>query len=208
MDTQDFEYIIIGTGEGSKYLAWTLGKQGKRIAVIERQYIGGSCPNIACLPSKNIIHSAKVASYFNRSEEFGILKDGFRVDMAKVRERKRAMVKDLVEIHLNNFKNSGAELILGSATFTGPQTVEVALQDGGTRTVRGEKIIIGTGTHASIANIPGLKESKPMTHIEALELDVVPKRLIVLGGGYIGLELAQAMRRFGSAVTIIERNTL
>ncbi len=206
METQPYEIVIVGTGEGSKFLAWTLGKQGKRVAVIERKYIGGSCPNIACLPSKNVIHSAKVASYVRRSEEFGITKEGFQIDMSAVRDRKRRMVKDLVDIHVANFKKSGAELIMGSAKFTGPKTLEVSLNDGGTRVVRGEKIVIGTGTRATIADIPGLRESNPLTHVEALELDYVPEHLIVLGGGYIGLELAQAMRRFGSRVTIIDRN--
>ena len=211
METHQYEIVILGTGEGSKFLAWTLGKQGKRVAVIERKYIGGSCPNIACLPSKNVIHSAKVASYFRRSEEFGISseglkKDGFKIDMSAVRDRKRRMVAGLVDIHVANFKASGAELIMGSAKFTGPKTLEVSLNEGGTRVVRGEKIVIGTGTRAMIADTPGLRESNPLTHIEALELDYLPQHLIVLGGGYIGLELAQAMRRFGSSVTIVDRN--
>jgi len=206
MDTQQYEIVIVGTGEGSKFLAWTLARQGWRVAVIERKYIGGSCPNIACLPSKNVIHSAKVASYFRRSEEFGISKNDFKIDMSAVRDRKRRMVADLVDIHVANFKASGAELIMGSAKFTGPKTLEVSLNEGGTRVVRGEKIVIGTGTRAMIADTPGLLESNPLTHIEALELDYLPQHLIVLGGGYIGLELAQAMRRFGSSVTIVDRN--
>jgi len=206
MDTQQYEIVIVGTGEGSKFLAWTLARQGQRVAVIERKYIGGSCPNIACLPSKNVIHSAKVASYFRRSEEFGISKNDFKIDMSAVRDRKRRMVAGLVDIHVANFKASGAELIMGSAKFTGPKTLEVSLNEGGTRVVRGEKIVIGTGTRAMIADTPGLRESNPLTHIEALELDYLPQHLIVLGGGYIGLELAQAMRRFGSSVTIVDRN--
>ena len=206
METQQYEFVIVGTGEGAKFLAWTLARQGKRLAAIERKYIGGSCPNIACLPSKNVIHSAKVASYFQRGEEFGIASEGFRIDMSAVRNRKRRMVADLVDIHVANFKAGGAELMMGSAKFTGRNTIEVSLNDGGKRTVEGEKIIIGVGTRATIANIPGLRESNPLTHIEALELDYAPRHLIVLGGGYIGLELAQAMRRFGSAVTIIDRN--
>ena len=204
---EEYEFVIVGTGEGSKYLAWTLAKQGKRVAVIERKYIGGSCPNIACLPSKNVIHSAKVASLFQRSEEFGISKEGFKIDMARVRERKRNMVQGLVDIHVNNFKTSGAELIMGSAKFTGPKTLEVSLNEGGMRVVRGQKIVIGTGTRATIADTPGLRESNPLTHVEALELDYLPQHLVVLGGGYIGLEFAQAMRRFGSRVTVIDRNS-
>ena len=203
---EEYDFVLLGSGEGSKYLAWTLGKQGKRVAVIERKYIGGSCPNIACLPSKNIIHSAKVASYFFRSEEFGITKDNCRIHMPEVRARKRKMVDGLIQMHLDNFKASGVELIMGSGRFLGPGTIEVALAEGGTRVVRGKNVVIGTGTRATIEKVPGLSEANPLTHIEALELDHIPGHILILGGGYIGLELAQAMRRFGSRVTVIERN--
>jgi pyruvate/2-oxoglutarate dehydrogenase complex dihydrolipoamide dehydrogenase (E3) component/uncharacterized protein (DUF302 family) len=203
---EEYDFVILGTGEGAKYAAWTFARQGKRVAAIDRKYIGGSCPNIACLPSKNIIHSAKVASYFRSSEEFGITRVNFKINMSGVRDRKRKMVAGLVDIHLANFKASGAELIMGSARFIGPKTLEVTLLDGGTRFLRGNKVIISTGTHATIEPIPGLSESSPLTHVEALELDVIPEHLLVLGGGFIGLELAQAMRRFGSRVTILDRN--
>lgn len=203
---EEYDVLVLGSGEGGKYLAWTLAKQGKRVALIERKYIGGSCPNIACLPSKNIIHSAKVASYFFRSEEFGISKDNCRINMTAVRDRKRKMVTGLVDMHLANFKASGAELLIGSGRFTGPKTIELTLPDGGTRRLLGKKIIISTGTRAAVESIPGLAEANPLTHIEALELDHVPEHILIIGGGYIGLEFAQAMRRFGSRVTIIERN--
>lgn len=205
-EIEPFDLVILGSGEAGKYLAWTFGRQGKRVAVIERRYIGGSCPNIACLPSKNVIHSAKVASYFARGAEFGVIGDGYRIDMAAVRERKRRMVADLVEIHRRNFEASHVEFISGSGTFVAPRVLEVSLTDGGRRTVSGEAVIISTGTTAAIADIPGLRDARPLTHIEALELDVVPEHLIVLGGGFVGLEFAQAMRRFGSQVTIIDRN--
>jgi pyruvate/2-oxoglutarate dehydrogenase complex dihydrolipoamide dehydrogenase (E3) component len=205
-DTQEYDLVILGSGEGGKYLAWTLAKQGKRVAVVERKYIGGSCPNIACLPSKNIIHSAKVASYFFRSPEFGISKDNVRIDMSAVRDRKRKMVDGLVQVHLDNYQSSGAELILGSGRFVGPKTLEVGLNSGETRLVRAKNIVIGTGTRATLPEIPGLAEAKPLTHVEALELNHIPEHLLVMGGGYVGLELAQAMRRFGSRVTVIDRN--
>jgi pyruvate/2-oxoglutarate dehydrogenase complex dihydrolipoamide dehydrogenase (E3) component len=204
-DAKEYDIVVLGCGEGGKYIAWTMAKNGKSVAVIERRYIGGSCPNIACLPSKNVIHSAKVASYFFRSEEFGISKDNVRINMPAVREHKRKMVDGLVQTHLDNFKASGAELILGSARFIAPRTLEVALHDGGTKVVRGSKVVIGTGTRATLPPIPGLTESHPLTHVEALELDHIPEHLLVLGGGYVGLELAQAMRRFGSTVTVIDR---
>jgi len=205
-NVKKYDVVVLGSGEGGKYIAWTMARQGKRTALIERRYIGGSCPNIACLPSKNVIHSAKVANYFFRSEEFGISKDNVRINMPAVRDRKRKMVSGLVQVHLDNFKASGAELILGAGRFVGPKTIEVALTDGGTLLVRGDKIVIGTGTHATLPEIPGLAESKPMTHIEALELDHIPEHLLVLGGGYVGLELAQGLRRFGSRVTVIDHN--
>ena len=206
MAIEDYDLVILGSGEGSKFLAWAQAKKGQRVAVVERKYIGGSCPNIACLPSKNVIHSAKVASYVRRSAEFGVQTGTVTVDMQAVRERKRKMVSELVAIHLENFRKSGAELVMGSGRFVGPRTLEVTLNAGGTRQLRGANVVIGTGTHATIGNIPGLADARPLTHIEALELDVVPDHLLVLGGGYVGLELAQAMRRLGSRVTVIEAN--
>jgi pyruvate/2-oxoglutarate dehydrogenase complex dihydrolipoamide dehydrogenase (E3) component len=204
---EEYDIVVLGSGEAGKYIAWTLAKKGKKAVVIERRWVGGSCPNIACLPSKNVIHSAKVASYFFRREEFGISKENTRIDMSAVRDRKRKMVSGLVDMHLDLYKKSGAELVMGSGCFVGLKTIEVALVGGGHRTFHGENVIISTGSRASIDPTPGLQESGPLTHIEALELDQVPRHLLILGGGYVGLELAQAMRRFGSGVTIIERNT-
>lgn len=203
---EQYDLVILGSGAAGKLLSWSLAKQGMKAGVIERKYIGGSCPNIACLPSKNIIHSAKVASYFWRSEEFGISKDNCQIDMTRVRERKRKMVRELVDMHLDNYKASGAELIMGSGRFIGPKTIEVSLNDGGRRVLRGENVLIDTGSRAAIESIPGLREANPLTHIEALELDCIPGHLVIIGGGFIGLELAQAMRRLGSNVTIVERN--
>src|ERR1700682_3949135 len=130
-NAEEYDIVVLGSGEAGKYLAWTLASQGKRVAVIERRYIGGSCPNIACLPSKNIIHSAKVASYFRRSEEFGIAKDGWKIDVSTVRDRKRKMVDGLLEMHLGKFKASGAELVMGNGRFVAPKTIEVTLSGGG-----------------------------------------------------------------------------
>ncbi len=154
-----------------------------------------------------MIHSAKVASYFRRSEEFGINKDSFTVNMPAVRDRKRKMVAGLVDMHLENFQKSGSELVLGSGRFVGPKTLEVSMPDGTSRRIVGSKVIIGTGTRATWEPIPGLAESRPLTHVEALELNEIPEHLLVLGGGYVGLELAQAIRRFGSRVTVIDRNS-
>jgi pyruvate/2-oxoglutarate dehydrogenase complex dihydrolipoamide dehydrogenase (E3) component len=158
------------------------------------------------LPSKNIIHSAKVVDYFRRSEEFGISHDGFAIDMAAVRERKRKMVRGLNDMYMENYRNTGAEFILGTGRFLAPRIVEVTLADGTTRQLRGANVIVSTGTRAALEAIPGLAEAQPLTHIEALELDEIPEHLIVVGGGYVGVELSQAIRRFGSKVTVIDRN--
>src|SRR6516164_6858926 len=125
-------------------------------------------------------------------------------DMAKVRQRKRDMVDREIALHLQNYKMSGAELIMGAGRFTAPKTLEVHLNDGGTRVLAGDQVFLNLGTHSAIPNIPGLEGARPLTHIEALELDYLPEHLIVLGGGYVGLELAQAYRRFGSRLTVIE----
>ena len=203
---ENFDLVILGGGTGSTVAAWTFAAEGKRVAVIDREYIGGSCPNIACLPSKNIIHSAKIAAYVRNSDEFGIMLDGFKLDMSAVRNRKRKMVSGLNEMYLENYKNTGAELIFGTGRFVAPRAIEVALRDGGTRQIRGTNVIISTGTHATLPPIPGLVEAQPLTHIEALELDRVPEHLLVLGGGYVGIELSQAMRRFGSNVSVLDTN--
>jgi pyruvate/2-oxoglutarate dehydrogenase complex dihydrolipoamide dehydrogenase (E3) component len=206
MQPEEFDLVILGDGTGSTLAAWTFAAQGQRVAAIDRKYIGGSCPNIACLPSKNIIHTAKVATYVRRSEEYGITRDGFTVDMSGIRDRKRKMVTGLNEMYLKNYRDTGAEFILGTGRFIAPKIVGVALPDGTTRQLRGTNVIVSTGTRAGIPTIPGLAEAQPLTHIEALELDEVPEHLLVLGGGYVGVELSQAMRRFGSKVSVIDRN--
>jgi pyruvate/2-oxoglutarate dehydrogenase complex dihydrolipoamide dehydrogenase (E3) component len=206
MKLEVYDLVILGGGTGSTIAAWTFAKQGQRVAVVDRKYIGGSCPNIACLPSKNIIHGAKIASYVRSSEDFGIAKEGFTVDMARVRGRKRKMVSGLNDMYLDIYKNTGAQLIFGSGRFISPRTLEVTLSDGTRRQLRGTNVIVSTGTRAALPPVPGLVEAQPLTHVEALELGEVPKHLLVLGGGYVGLELSQAMRRFGSKVSLIEHN--
>src|SRR3984885_14311113 len=205
--TEEYDLLVLGSGAGGKVLAADLAQKGQRAVVVERKYVGGSCPNIACLPSKNIIHSAKVASFFYRSHEFGISKENVHIDMAAVRERKRNMVRNVVAIFRDTyFTKSGVELVMGTGCFVGPKTIEVALNDGGTRTFRGKNVVVNPGSRATLEPIPGLAEAKPLTHIEALELDHVPDHLLVLGAGYVGLELGQAFRRFGAEVTLIDRS--
>jgi pyruvate/2-oxoglutarate dehydrogenase complex dihydrolipoamide dehydrogenase (E3) component len=200
-----FEILILGSGKGGKLLAWEMARSGRRTAVVERRYIGGSCPNINCLPSKNEIWSAKVAYLVRHPAQFGTMTGPVAIDMATVRQRKRKMVDAEIAAHLRNYETSGAELIMGSGRFVAPRTLEVRLNGGGTRVLVGDQVFLNVGTHATIPSVPGLEAAQPLTNIEALELDYVPPHLIVLGGGYVGLELGQAYRRFGSRVTVIER---
>jgi pyruvate/2-oxoglutarate dehydrogenase complex dihydrolipoamide dehydrogenase (E3) component len=201
---EPFEILILGSGQGGKLLAWDMARSGRRTAVVERRWIGGSCPNIACMPSKNEIWSARVAHLTRHAGQFCTVTGPVATDMARVRQRKRDMVSREVAAHLENYRASGAQLIMGSGRFIAPKTLEVHADDGATRVLTGERVFLNIGSHAAIPNIPGLEAAAPLTHIEALELDYLPTHLIVLGGGYVGLEMAQAYRRFGSRVTVIE----
>jgi pyruvate/2-oxoglutarate dehydrogenase complex dihydrolipoamide dehydrogenase (E3) component len=205
MPPEQVDILILGSGQGGKVLAWEMARSGQRTAVIERRWVGGSCPNIACMPSKNEIWSARVAYLAHHAGQFGTVAGPVETDMAAVRQRKSEMVNREIDFHLQQFKASGAELIMGCGRFVAPRTIEVHLNDGGRRLLTGEKVFLNIGTHAAIPEITGLQEARPLTHIEALDLDYLPSHLIVLGGGYVGLEMAQAYRRFGSRVTVIER---
>jgi len=204
MNSEHFQNLIIGSGVAGKIIAWTLASQGQKTVVVERAMVGGSCPNVACLPSKNVIYSAKAVSLVHPTKGLGVVTGPVRVDMAGVARRKWRMVNELVEVHLGKFKASGVELVMGEARFTEPKTVQVAANAGGTRLLRGERVFINVGTRATIPDVPGLAAAGPMTHVEALNLERLPTHLVILGGGYVGLEFAQAMRRFGSRVTIIQ----
>jgi len=203
MNTENYQNVVIGSGEGGKYIGWHLAQSGQQTVVVERRWIGGSCPNINCLPSKNEIWSAKVANLTYHAGKFGSTPGAAPVNMTVVRNRKREMVQGLVQTHLDRYKATGAELVMGQAKLTGPRTIEVGLNDGGTRTLFAERLFLNLGTHATIPPVPGLTESSPLTNIELLELDRAPEHLIVIGGGYVGLEFAQAYRRFGSKVTVL-----
>jgi len=205
MSVENYKNVIIGSGEGGKSLAWHLAQSGQQTVVVERRWVGGSCPNVNCLPSKNEIWSAKVADLAHHATRFGIAVSSASSDMAAVRKRKREMVEGLIAMHLDRYKATGAELVMGEAKFMDSKTLDVRLNEGGTRTLRGERIFLNLGTRASIPSVPGLAETEPLTNIEILELDRLPEHLVVLGGGYVGLEFAQAYRRFGSRVTILEQ---
>ena len=203
--TESFNAVVLGSGEAGKYIAWDLAKAGQSVVVIEDRYIGGSCPNIACLPSKNIIHSAAIARSVQTAAKFGSHVDSFAISMAEVQTRKRAMVEGLIAMHQGRFKASGAELVLGRGKFVGERTIEVVLNGGGTRVMRGDKMFLDLGAFAAKPELPGLQAAGAMTHVELLDLDTRPEHLLILGGGYIALELAQAMARLGTRITVCEK---
>jgi pyruvate/2-oxoglutarate dehydrogenase complex dihydrolipoamide dehydrogenase (E3) component len=204
-DAEKYEILVLGSGEAGKWTAWTMADEGRRTTMVERKWLGGSCPNIACLPSKNVIYSARVASLARRGAEFGLEMDQLRINMAGVQQRKRKMVEEEHQFHAKRTADAGIDLIMGEGRFVAPRTIEVRLNDGGVRRIAGERVFLDLGSHSTMPNVPGLAAASPMTHIEALDLDRLPRHLVVIGGGYIGLELAQAVRRFGSDVTVIEQ---
>ncbi len=156
MNAEHFQNLVIGSGVAGKLLGWTLPRQGHKTVVVERAMVGGACPNVACLPSKNVIYSAKAVSLVDPKRGLGVVTGNVRVDMAAVARRKWKMVNELVEVHLANFKASGAELVMGEARFTAPKTVEVALNAGGTRQLLGDRVFINVGTRRGFPTFQGL----------------------------------------------------
>jgi pyruvate/2-oxoglutarate dehydrogenase complex dihydrolipoamide dehydrogenase (E3) component len=202
---ESVENVVLGGGEAGKHIAWELARQGRPVVVIERGLIGGSCPNIACLPSKNEIRSAKVAYLARHGAEYGVRAPSVSVDMEGVRARKRKMVEEEIAAHRKMFSAPQVSFLLGQGRLVGPRTVEVRLAQGGTRRIVADRLFLDLGTRAAMPNVPGLIDAAPLTHVEALELGRVPAHLIVIGAGYVGVELAQAFRRFGSKVTMLGR---
>jgi pyruvate/2-oxoglutarate dehydrogenase complex dihydrolipoamide dehydrogenase (E3) component len=200
---EHFDVLVLGSGQGGQLIAWHLAQAGQRTALIERRWVGGSCPNIACMPSKTELWSARVAHLARHGQPLGVTTGGVTIDMATVLGHKREMVRHEVELHRQNFTSTGTELIVGDGRFVGSKTLEVNLGSG-MRVLTGDQVFLNLGTQPAMPGIPGLKDARPLTHIEALELDFAPLHLIVLGGGYVGIEMAQAFRRFGSRVTIIQ----
>jgi pyruvate/2-oxoglutarate dehydrogenase complex dihydrolipoamide dehydrogenase (E3) component len=200
---EHFDALVLGSGQGGQLIAWHLAQTGQRAALVERRWVGGSCPTIACMPSKTELWSARVAHLARRGQSLGVATRGVTIDMPAVLHHKREMVRHEVELHLQNFTATGTELIVGHGRFVAPKTLEVS-HDGGMRVLTGDRVFLNLGTQPAIPAIPGLKDAAPLTHIEALELGDVPTHLIVVGGGYVGIEMAQAFRRFGSRVTIIQ----
>lgn len=203
LPVESYDILVFGGGKGGKTLAMEQAKAGRRVALIEAGMIGGSCINIACIPSKTLIRSAEMAEYVRRAGAFGIdIADG-SVDMARVAARTAGVVHGMVDVNRSAFAASGLELVVGWGRFVAARTISVETASG-TRRLTGERIYLNLGTRAALPDIPGLAQARPMTHVEALLLAQMPNRLVVMGGGYVGMEMAAAFRRLGSDVQILE----
>lgn len=203
---EEYDAIIIGSGQSGGPLATALAGAGRKTVLIESRYVGGTCINYGCTPTKTMVASADMAERVRRSAEFGVETSGVRVDMPKIRERKNQMVESFRAGTLRRIKNGGEELIQGTAWFSGPKTLEVKLEEGGSRQVTGKQIFINAGGRPLIPSIEGVDQVPYLTSTTIMDLDQVPAHLLILGGGYVALEFGQMFRRFGSQVTIVERS--
>ncbi len=205
MTPEHFDAIILGTGQAGKPLALNLAGAGRKIAVIERDHVGGTCVNVGCTPTKTMVASARVAYLARRAADFGIHCGPVTIDMAQVRRRKQAIVDDFRTGGQRRLeKADNVELIFGEGRFTAPKVVEVSLQAGGTRLLTANTIFINTGSRPARPAISGLDSVAALDSTSIMELDTLSEHLLVLGGGYIGLEFSQMFRRFGSAVTLVQ----
>ena len=204
-----YDAIILGSGQGGTPLSKALADAGWRTALIERKYVGGTCVNTGCTPTKTMVASARIAYLSGRAEEFGVRAQVSGVEMERVRQRKNDIV---LQSRSNNekalLKTKNLDLIYGEARFTGSKSIFVQKNDGEALSLTADKIFIDTGTRAAIPRIAGFGEIRSLTNVldnaSIMELDHVPEHLLVLGGGYIGLEFGQMFRRFGSRVTILQ----
>jgi pyruvate/2-oxoglutarate dehydrogenase complex dihydrolipoamide dehydrogenase (E3) component len=204
MTEERYDAIVIGTSQGGRFLPVELAQAGQKVALVERGPLGGVCVNSGCTPTKTMVASARLAYQARRAAEYGVRVGPVSVDLAAVRERKRAMVAGARENYASRLAQEGLELISGEAHFTGPKTLDVALSNDGTRQISAPVIVIDAGTRPRPLEIPGVDEVSVLDSTSIMELEELPEHLIILGGGYIGLEFGQMFRRFGSQVTIIQ----
>ena len=206
MATTHYDAIIIGAGQSGGPLATALGQSGKKTAIIEREHVGGTCINEGCTPTKTMVASARAAYVARRSADYGVHTGPMSVDMTVVRKRKRDIVDSFRGGSQSRLeKSENVDLLMGEATFIAPKTIEVHLNDGSVQQLTGDLFFINTGEHPSAPHIEGIENVPYLNSTSIMELDVVPEHLLVIGGGYIGLEFGQMFRRFGSQVTIIQR---
>ncbi|MCJ7499374.1 mercuric reductase, partial [bacterium] len=206
MPVSKFDAVIIGSGQAGNPLAVKFAASGKKVALVEKEHIGGSCVNVGCSPTKTMEASGRVAHLVNRAADYGVtFKGPVTVDMETVRRRKRDIVTSFSSGDEAKLLRRGVEILWGEARFTSGQEIEVALNDGGTRLLKADLIFIDTGTRPAVPDIVGLPECSILNNGTIMELDRVPEHLMIIGGGYVGMEFARMFKRFGSEVTIVHR---
>ncbi len=201
-----YDAVIIGAGQAGGPLSTALANAGWKTAIIEREHVGGTCINEGCTPTKTMVASARVAYLARRGADYGVQTGPITIDMIKVRQRKR----DIVDSFRNGSQRRiectpGVELLMGEASFTGPKTLEVRLKNGDVQQLTAETIFLNTGDRPAKPSIPGIDMVSTLNSTSIMELDRVPEHLLIVGGGYVGLEFGQMFRRFGSRVTVIHR---
>ncbi|MET8231722.1 FAD-dependent oxidoreductase [Micromonospora sp. NPDC005298] len=201
---EEFDLLVVGGGKAGKTLGMDVARSGRRVAMVERGMIGGSCINVACIPTKALVTSARAARQLRDASALGLVVQDGRVDVDLLRAHKQDVVEGMVAANRQQFLDSGLHLVIGTARFVAPRTVRVSLPDGGERLLRGADVVINTGTRPHLPPVPGLAEAGVLTSESLLRLDRLPARLVVLGGGTVGVEFAQMFASFGSAVTVIE----
>ena len=207
MSTATFDTVIIGTGQSGKPLAIALARAGRKVAVIEREQVGGTCINVGCTPTKTMVASGRVAYLARRAKDYGVNAGRVTVDMRRVVKRKRGVVESFRNYGQKTLeKTANVELIFGEARLKDAKRVVVELRRGGTRELDGKRIVINTGGRPAVPPIEGLDRVPFLDSTSIMELTELPGHLIVLGGGYIGLEFCQMFRRFGARVTIVNRD--
>ena len=201
---ESVDLLVVGGGKAGKSLAMERAKAGRKVAMVERRFVGGTCINVACIPTKSLVNSARRLNDARTDEAFGIVgTEGARVDLAKLRAHKEGIVGAMVAAHEKMFAAPGLDFIRGEARFTGEHTVTIALEEGGERTIRGERVLINLGSRPARPAIPGLWESGAWTNEVILRLEELPSSLAIIGASYIGVEFASMMATFGVDVTLI-----
>jgi pyruvate/2-oxoglutarate dehydrogenase complex dihydrolipoamide dehydrogenase (E3) component len=200
-----YDAIVIGSGQAGGPLSTSLAQAGWKTALIEQEHIGGTCINEGCTPTKTMVASARVAYLARRAADYGVRTGLVSVDMSVVRQRKRAIVESFRSGSQRRIESTqGVDLLMGQARFVGPKMLEVRLNGDATRHLSAEKIFINTGARPARPNLPGIDDVPALNSTSIMELDTVPEHLLIVGGGYVGLEFGQMFRRFGSQVTIIQ----
>lgn len=202
----NYDAIIIGAGQAGVPLPTTLARAGWKIALVERLHVGGTCVNEGCTPTKTMVASARVAYLAKRAADYGVHTGPRTIDMVKVRERKRNIVNDFRSTAERRIENTeGVDLLMGEAHFIGPKTIEMRLNSSETRWLRANTIFLNVGARPAVPPLSGLDLVNALNSTTIMELAVVPEHLLIIGGGYVGLEFSQMFRRFGSRVTIVQR---